>query len=49
MHYTEVEMAESMATPGYVEVLLTVSICFEYPARRAYLKISIQKLRKPVV
>ena len=59
MHYTEIEMAESMSTqtkisarrflPAIFVVLVRVAICFEYPARAAYLKICIQKFLKPVV
>ena len=51
MHYSEIEMAESMSAStkilqeiqfaGYVVVLMIFAICFEYSARPAYLKICI--------
>ena len=55
MHYTEIEMAESMSTKtkifarNPVVVLMRVATYFEYSARPAYLKICFQKFIKPVV
>ena len=58
MHYSEIEMAESMSTLtkisarnpvcSYVIVLMRVAIYFEYSAKQAYLKICIQKFIEPV-
>ena len=55
MHYTEIEMAESMITPKKKSSLKAmwwfsrVSLCFEYSARPAYLNICVRKVIKAVV
>ena len=55
MHYTEIEMAESMTTPKKKSSLQAMwwfsrgSLCFEYSARPAYLNICVRKVIKPVV
>ena len=55
MHYTEIEMAESMTTPKKKSSLQAmwwfsrVLLCFEYSARPAYLNICVRKVIKPVI